>query len=139
MIFHTTRRVEFSDTDMAGIVHFARFFSFMESAEHEFLRSLGLSVMMEIDGLKLGFPRVGANADYLQPARFEEELTITVAIEKLGKKSITYQFQVLREETILAIGSITTVCCRMLANHQLESFVIPELIRERLSPYIIQE
>jgi len=39
--FRTTRRVEFGDTDMAGIVHFARFFCFMESAEHEMLRSLG--------------------------------------------------------------------------------------------------
>src|SRR5213078_989612 len=43
-VFRTTRRVEFADTDMAGIVHFANFFRYMESAEHEFLRSHGLSV-----------------------------------------------------------------------------------------------
>jgi acyl-CoA thioester hydrolase len=34
--FHATRRIEFPDTDMAGIVHFSRFFVFMEAAEHEF-------------------------------------------------------------------------------------------------------
>ncbi len=44
--FTTTRRVEFGDTDMAGIMHFANFFRFMESAEIDFLQSLGLSVSL---------------------------------------------------------------------------------------------
>ena len=44
--FKATRRVEFSDTDMAGIVHYANFFRFMETAEHGFYRSLGFSVVM---------------------------------------------------------------------------------------------
>ncbi len=47
MPFRTTRRVEFRDTDMAGIMHFSAFFTTLESVEHEFLRSLGLSVVME--------------------------------------------------------------------------------------------
>ena len=41
--FRTTRLVEFHDTDMAGIMHFASFFHYMESAEHEFIRSLGFA------------------------------------------------------------------------------------------------
>lgn len=40
--FQTSRRVEFCDTDMAGIVHFANFFRYMEAAEHELFRNLGL-------------------------------------------------------------------------------------------------
>ena len=48
--FHTSRFVEFSDTDMAGIMHFSAFFRYMEAAEHELLRSLGFSVYSEIDG-----------------------------------------------------------------------------------------
>ena len=47
VILRTSRRVEFCDTDMAGIVHFANFFRWMESAEVEFLRSLGLSVAVQ--------------------------------------------------------------------------------------------
>ena len=42
--FQITRRVEFSETDLAGIMHFSNFFRFMESAEHAFFRSLGFSV-----------------------------------------------------------------------------------------------
>ena len=47
--FRTTRRVEFRDTDMAGIMHFSAFFTVLESVEDEFLRSLGLSVVMSDD------------------------------------------------------------------------------------------
>ncbi len=76
--FHTTRRVEFSDTDMAGIVHFASFFRFMEGAEHEFLRSVGLSVVLNWEGVSLGFPRVSASCDFLKPIRFEDVVDIEV-------------------------------------------------------------
>ena len=46
--FTTQRMVEFSDTDMAGIMHFASFFHYMESVEHEFIRSLGLSIYTDV-------------------------------------------------------------------------------------------
>jgi len=44
--FKATRQVEFSETDMAGIMHYSNFFRFMETAEHGFYRSLGFSVVM---------------------------------------------------------------------------------------------
>src|SRR5215467_15146206 len=87
--FRTTRRVEFVDTDMAGIVHFSNFFRWMESAEVEFLRSLGLSVALPWEGEELGFPRVSAACDFLKPVRFEDVLQITVRLEKIGRKSLT--------------------------------------------------
>ena len=43
--FKVVRRVEFSDTDMAGIMHYSNFFRFMETAEHGFFRSLGFSIV----------------------------------------------------------------------------------------------
>ena len=110
--FRTTRIVEFGDTDMAGIVHFANFFRFMEAAEHAFLRSLGLSVVMEIDGGKYGLPRVSAACDYLRPARFGEELTIEVTIEKLGRSSVHYAFDFTREGEPIARGRVTAAFCR---------------------------
>ena len=45
--FKAIRRVEFAETDMAGIVHYSNFFRYMETAEHGFFRSLGLSVVMD--------------------------------------------------------------------------------------------
>src|SRR3954468_12285601 len=92
-VLHLQRRVEFVDTDMAGIVHFSNFFRWMESAEVEFLRSLGLSVKLAWEGVPLGFPRVSAACDYVRPARFEDILQIAVTLAKVGRKSVTYAFE----------------------------------------------
>ena len=59
--FRTRRRIEFADTDLAGLVHFARFFVFMETAEHELLRALGGEVHRRWQGHDIGWPRVAAS------------------------------------------------------------------------------
>ena len=53
-VFRTSRRIEFADTDMAGIVHFANFFRFMEAPQKKFLRWLGLSVSLRWEGRSIG-------------------------------------------------------------------------------------
>jgi YbgC/YbaW family acyl-CoA thioester hydrolase len=131
-VFRATRRVEFADTDMAGIVHFANFFRFMEAAEQEFLRSRGLSVALEWEGRAMGFPRVAAACDYLKPARFEDVLDVAVTIDRVGNKSVTYGFEFSRRGVPIARGRISTVCCLVLAGNQLEAVEIPAGIRDRL-------
>ncbi|HAA49587.1 MAG TPA: acyl-CoA thioesterase, partial [Planctomycetaceae bacterium] len=55
--FKTSRRVEFADTDMAGLIHFVTFYRMMESVEHEMFRTLGTSVMSEDEnGNRRGWP-----------------------------------------------------------------------------------
>jgi acyl-CoA thioester hydrolase len=132
MTFRTTRRIEFADTDMAGIAHFSRFFCYMESAEHEMLRSLGLSVLMPWEGGTLTFPRVAAQCDYIHPIRFEELLTVDVTVERLGRSSVTYGFKFFRDEEAIAVGQLTTVCCRMRSGHEIEAIEIPAAVRDLL-------
>jgi acyl-CoA thioester hydrolase len=132
--FRTTRRVEFVDTDMARIAHFSNFFRWMESAEVEFLRSLGLSVHMPYEGLALGFPRVSASCDYLRPARFEDLLTVTVRVQSVGRKSVTYAFEFFRDDELLARGRVTSVCCRVSPDGSFESTDVPASLRARLEP-----
>ena len=100
--FVTTRRVEFSDTDAAGIMHFAAFFRMMEQAEHDLLRSVGLSVVQHDAEGTLSWPRVNAKCDFESAARFEELLTIEVRIARLGERSVTYAHQFLRDGQTLA-------------------------------------
>ena len=130
--FHSRRRVEFSDTDMAGMMHFANFFRFMESAEAEFWRSLGLSVAWQTGGERLGFPRVAASCDYMRPARFEDVLDIVVTVEAVGTKSVTFAFEITRGDEVLARGKISAVCCRARPGQPLESVPIPDEIRAKL-------
>src|SRR5687767_14971748 len=111
--FVTSRRVEFSDTDAAGMMHFVAFFRMMEQAEHELLRSVGLSVVTHDATGKISWPRVAANCDFQAAARFEDVLQIEVQILRLGKKSITYAHRFLRDGQVLATGHVTAVCCRV--------------------------
>jgi acyl-CoA thioester hydrolase len=130
--FRTTRRVEFADTDMAGMMHFSNFFRFMEAAEVEFLRARGLSVRMDWEGERLGFPRVGASCDFVRPARFEDLLDIVVTVVNVGRKSVTYGFEFSRGGELLARGQVSSVCCRIGPDHELESVPIPPGIRARI-------
>ena len=131
--FTTTRRVEFGDTDMAGIMHFANFFRFMEAAETEFLRSLGLSVSWREEGTKLGLPRVSAHCDYQKPAFFEDVLTIAVTVEKVGRKSVSYRFDFANQRgEPLAVGRITAVLVRTTGPDRMESLELPADVRAKL-------
>ncbi|WP_020471667.1 acyl-CoA thioesterase [Zavarzinella formosa] len=130
--FRTKKRVEFGDTDMAGIAHFSNFFRYMEIAETDFLHARGLSVSGVFNGLKIGFPRVAVACDFMRPARFEDVLDIDVTIEEIGRKSIRYRFNFSRDGKELAVGRITAVCCRTTADHGMESMEIPEDMRRRL-------
>ena len=130
--FTTTRRVEFGDTDMAGIVHFANFFRYMEAAETDFLRSRGLSVSWLDGDTRYGFPRVSTGCDFQKPAKFEDVLTIAVTIEKIGRKSLSYRFDFTRDNDAIAVGRITSVFCRAGGPDHLESIEIPPAIRAKL-------
>ena len=123
--FQTQRRVEFRDTDAAGIVHFSAFFVYMEQAEHEMLRSLGLSVVSRDDEGEISWPRISATCEFRNPARFEDLLDIEVALEKLGSRCVEYAFRFTRDGVDIARGSLTTVCCRIRPGQAPQSIAIP--------------
>lgn len=137
-VFTTSRIVEFADTDAAGIAHFTTFVRFMEQAEHEFLRSVGRSVVVELeDHWHLSWPRVHVDCDFSGTAKFEDKLDIEVRIRKLGTKSLTYDFRIKCEQKIIAHGSLASVCCRVRAGFPLESVPIPADLRDDLQPYLM--
>ncbi len=132
VVFRTTRRVEFVDTDMAGIVHFSNFFRWMEAAEVGFLRERGLSVALEWEGEPLGFPRVSASCDFRRPVRFEDVVEVLVETPQVGRSSVRYAFEFRHEGQTIARGQITAVCCRMRGPHAMEPFEVPAGLRARL-------
>ena len=135
-LYRTTRRVEFSETDAAGMIHFSSYFLYMEQAEHELFRHLGTSVLTKDDSGTISWPRVSASCDYSRPATFEDELQIDVGIARLGEKSVTYQFYFLKDDQQVAIGQITSVCCRIAEGQPPRPIVIPQTYVELLKPYI---
>ncbi len=130
--FHTSRFVEFSDTDMAGIMHFSAFFRFMEAAEHQLVRSLGFSVYSQVNGDVISFPRVAASCEFHSPARCEDILEIDVTVEHVGTKSVTYGFAFSQHGRDVATGKMTSVCCRVPHGKSPVSIPIPDEISYKL-------
>jgi 4-hydroxybenzoyl-CoA thioesterase/acyl-CoA thioester hydrolase len=130
--FTYTRRVEFRDTDSAGIAHFSTFFNFMEEAEHAFLRSRELSVVMHDAEGTISWPRVSARCDYRSAVKFEDVMQIEVQIARLGEKSATFAFTFHSGDRLVAEGEITAVCCRIEAGKPPRGIPIPAEMRAKL-------
>lgn len=134
--FHTTRRVEFCETDMAGIVHFANFYIYMEQAEHDLFRELGMQMInRQPDGSVISWPRVSASCSFSAPARYDDVLDVSVTVNRIGLKSVIFGIEFHRGETRIAHGQLKTVCCHFNHDGGLTSIEIPAGDRRKLETY----
>ena len=131
--YQVTRLVEFSDTDMEGIVHYSNFFRYMETVEHGFFRSLGFSVVLSRNGMNICLPRVHASCDYRAPLRFEDEVVIRLLVEKKGTRSLTYQIRFERNDgKEVARGRLVVVCAERQADGELKAVSLPAALSEKI-------
>jgi acyl-CoA thioester hydrolase len=133
--FKLTRQVEFSDTDVAGIMHFSNFFRYMEAAEHAFFRSLGTSI--HVAGSNLGWPRVHAGCDFKYPLRFEDLVEIRLLVNEKKKKSLVYTFifRKLNEQPVreVARGTLVVACVkRYKPGGKMRGIPIPKAIADQI-------
>lgn len=126
-----SRRVQFHETDLAGVVHFSNYFRMMEEVEHAWWRSLGLSVHMPEHEGGIGWPRVSASCDYTAPIRFEDELTLSLAVANVGEKSLEVVIEFHCGGRKVAAGCMRSVCCQLQAG-SFRAVGIPVAIREKL-------
>lgn len=134
--FKVVRRVEFSDTDMAGIMHYSNFFRFMETAEHGFFRSLGFSIAPRSIEPPVGWPRVHAECDFKLPLRFEDEVEVQLLVSEKRSKSLSYIFRFRKLNALpiveVARGSLTVVCVTHYAGGKMTACSIPKDIADQI-------
>ena len=134
--FRITRRVEFSETDMAGIVHYSNFFRYMESAEHAFFRSMGHSVVLKDFDPPLGLPRVHAECDYVQPLRFEDEVEVKLLVAEKKARTLSYEFRFhkLNAEPPVEVarGRLTVVCVAHHRDGSMKAASLPKDVADRI-------
>jgi acyl-CoA thioester hydrolase len=134
--FTTRRRVEFRDTDAAGIAHFSAFFFWMESVEHELLRAAGVAVVDRgADGVDASWPRVSVTCDYASAVRFGDELDVAVSVESIGRTSVTYAFAFAHDGRSVARGRVVAVRCLLRPDATPQPVAIPADIVARLDAY----
>lgn len=135
--FTVKNRVEFHQTDLAGIVHFSEYFRYFESAEHAMFRSLGTSVHPH--GVDSGWPRVSCSFDYHRPLRFEDEFEVRIEIKQIGNSSLTLACEIhlltkdkSAQESLVAKGESTSVHCRKSPEGPMKKQPIPASLRTTL-------
>jgi YbgC/YbaW family acyl-CoA thioester hydrolase len=127
--YRLRRRVQFYETDVAGIVHFSWFFRYMEEAEHAMWREAGLSI--HPPSSDIGWPRIAASFEFHRALRFEDEFDVTIRVAEITKKTIRYACVLTKGEEKMASGTMTIACVRKTpAMHAIE---IPEEIAKCLT------
>ena len=125
------RRVQFHETDAAGIVHFSWFFRYMEEAEHALWRAAGLSIM-EV-AADVFFPRVSASFDFRHPLRFDDEFDIVIRVIGFSDRTIRYSCTITRDDTPIGSGTLIAACVDVNPGQPLKAVPIPQAIRDRFA------
>lgn len=94
------RRIEWSDTDASGHHHFLAGFRLFEAAEVALLSRLG---MLDLFGR---LPRVHASAEFRSVLHLHDLVDITMWVEDVGRSSVTYRFEVRRDEEMCLEGKV---------------------------------
>lgn len=123
------RRVQFYETDAAGIVHFSWYFRYMEEAEHALWREVGLSVAHP--EAEIGWPRVSASFDYHRALHFEEEFDIRLRVAGIGARTIRFACQLTRNGESIATGALTIACVTRRPGEAMRAVPIPPEIAAR--------
>ncbi len=123
------RRVQFHETDAAGIVHFSRYVIYMEEAEHALWRSAGLSIAAR--GAPVGWPRTSVSVEYRRPLHFEEEFEVLIRIAAIEERKIRYACELSRDGECVATGAMTIVAVKKDGDGPMRSVPIPDEIRKR--------
>ena len=131
-VFAYRRRVQFAETDLAGIVHFTCFFRYMEEAEHALWRAAGLSIAKA--GETTGWPRLSASFDFKAPLQFEDEFDVLVRIANVTQRTLQYEFTVLKVEgsQIIGRGTLTTAFVSKAPGEAMKALDLPEDVIARL-------
>ena len=108
--FRWSIRVYWEDTDAAGIVFYANYLKFFERARSEWLRSLGFGQEALRTTAGFGFVVTDTSLRYVEPARLDDVLEITVEVDHVGPASVSVSQQASRAGRLLAEGAIRVGC-----------------------------
>lgn len=111
--FELKGRIRWADADAAGRLHFPKMFEYFEDAEAELLRAAGYS--LHDAGRGYDFPRVHVEARFRRVLALDVPFSLRVAVGKLGRTSIRYDYQVFTEAAppeLALEGTMTVVVMR---------------------------
>jgi acyl-CoA thioester hydrolase len=125
-------RIYYEDTDAGGVVYYANYLKFLERCRTEWIRSLGCDQAGLLREHNIVFVVKNVEAEYRQPARLDDLLTVTLAVRELGRAQILLEQNVYRGDALLVVGSVRVVCVATDADNTLKVAPIPADLRQKL-------
>jgi acyl-CoA thioester hydrolase len=105
--FSYPQRVYYEDTDAGGVVYHARYIHFLERARTEWLRYLGFNNGELTRKHNMLWVVSEITISYAKPAKVDDALEVTVAIEALGRVRVTFHQEIRRGEEVLVKARVT--------------------------------
>ena len=130
--FKFKQHVQFSHSNQTGDVHFDVYVRLMEETEYAFLRSRGLRVVLDDGKGIIGFPRISAQIEIIEPVQFGDLVETTLQLMQVDGKSIVYDFVLNCRERPAAKGRFEAACCRFPEAKDPYAILIPDFVIEKL-------
>ena len=124
-------RVYYEDTDAGGVVYHSKYLNFFERARTEALRILGFEQDALIENDDTIFAVRSIQADYLRPARFNDELVVKTHVEQLKKASMTFVQTISRSDSDEVLCGLSALVACVSAS-QLKPKAIPQNIIKQM-------
>ncbi|TWR26974.1 acyl-CoA thioesterase [Mucilaginibacter achroorhodeus] len=128
----TKIRVRYGETDQMGYMYYGNYAEFFEVGRVEMLRSLGLTYSrMEASGIMM--PVLEMKCKYLKPARYDEEITVNVIMDKIPGVKIHFRYDLFNErDELIHIGETLLAFINMKTNRPC---LPPTEFLEKLKPF----
>lgn len=124
----TEIRAIYGDTDQMGVIYYANYLRFFEAGRNEFLRAAGARYREIEAEHRIYLPVVEAHVEYKQPGRYDDLLMIETALGHVGRASARFDYRVLRDEALIAVGHTVHACIDFDGRVQ----KLPQVLIERL-------
>jgi 4-hydroxybenzoyl-CoA thioesterase len=133
--FVTTEHVRWEDIDLAGIARYGSFTRFLDVAETDLYRSLGKPLSVLHAEYKVWLPRKVMHFDYFSPAKLDDEITLAAYFSQIGRTSVTFNVDLLRDDrrTLIAAAYLVLVC----VNVALEKTALPPEFRALVDRHVM--
>ena len=130
--FRFEARIRFIDTDASGRIHYTAMFRYFESAEIEFMRTLGVTYDSR-RGYNL--PRVHVECDFLRAIGHDDLIQIALYLTRVGRSSIRFEFETFKAGELAAKGAVIVACAD---RNTLRSIPLPDELRAKLNNVLIE-
>lgn len=137
MKFISINKVRMHDTDMAGILYFARQFRFVHDALEDLFESEGYKFEDLFQDYNFIFVIVHAESDYIKPIKVGDKLEVHLSIEKMGDSSVILLYEIYRDgQELVGTAKTVHVCLERIARIKMS---IPDDIRSRFTKYVVNK